>query len=74
MAYRFSWIAGAAAIFLALLRMSRLLRPVETGPPWQLALLAGALLGARSGLDGLPPQWVAEVERSNELRQLALRI
>jgi hypothetical protein len=46
MAYRFSWITGAAAIFLALLRMSRLLRPIETGPPWQLALLAGALLGA----------------------------
>lgn len=46
MAYRFSWIAGAAAILLALLRMERLLRPIEGGPPWQLALLAGALLGA----------------------------
>jgi transglutaminase-like putative cysteine protease len=46
MAYRFSWVAGAAAILLALLRMERLLRPIESGPPWQLALLAGALLGA----------------------------
>ena len=46
MAYRFSWIAGAAAIVLALMRMERLLRPIEGGPPWQLALLAGALLGA----------------------------
>ena len=46
MAYRYSWIAGAAAIFLALLRMERLLRPIENGPPWQLALVAGALLGA----------------------------
>lgn len=46
MAYRFSWIAGAAAVLLALLRMERLLRPIEDGPPWQLALLAGALLGA----------------------------
>jgi hypothetical protein len=46
MAYRFSWIAGAAAILLVLLRMERLLRPIEEGPPWQLALLAGALLGA----------------------------
>jgi transglutaminase-like putative cysteine protease len=45
MAYRFSWIAGATAIVLALLRMDRLLRPIESGPPWQLALLAGALLG-----------------------------
>jgi len=46
MAYRFSWIAGTAAILLALLRMERLLRPIEDGPPWQLALLAGGLLGA----------------------------
>ncbi len=46
MAYRFSWVAGSAAILLALLRMERLLRPIEEGPPWQLALLAGALLGA----------------------------
>jgi transglutaminase-like putative cysteine protease len=46
MAYRFSWIAGAAAILLALVRMERLLRPIQEGPPWQLALLAGALLGA----------------------------
>ncbi|MGZ8755613.1 MAG: transglutaminase family protein, partial [Acidimicrobiia bacterium] len=46
MAYRFSWVAGSAAILLALLRMERLVRPIEEGPPWQLALLAGALLGA----------------------------
>lgn len=46
MAYRYSWLAGAAAVFLALARMQRLLRPIEEGPPWQLALLAGALLGA----------------------------
>lgn len=46
MAYRFSWIAGAVAILLALARMQRLLRAIEDGPPWQLALLAGALLGA----------------------------
>lgn len=46
MAYRFSWLAGTAAILLALARMQRLLRAIEEGPPWQLALLAGALLGA----------------------------
>ncbi len=46
MAYRFSWLAGAVAILLALARMQRLLRAIEDGPPWQLALLAGALLGA----------------------------
>jgi hypothetical protein len=46
MAYRFSWVAGAAAIVLALARMERLLRPIDSGPPWQLALVAGALLGA----------------------------
>ncbi len=46
MAYRFSWSAGAAAILLALVRMQRLLRAIEDGPPWQLALLAGASPGA----------------------------
>ncbi len=46
MAYRFSWLAGGAAIVLALVRLVRLLRPIEGGPPWQLALFAGALLGA----------------------------
>ncbi len=46
MAYRYSWIAGGAAVLLALLRLGRLLQPIEEGPPWQLALLAGALLGA----------------------------
>jgi ADP-ribosylglycohydrolase len=36
-----------------------------------IATLAGALVGARVGLEGLPAEWVAEVERSRELLGLA---
>ena len=39
-----------------------------------LATLAGALVGARCGLEALPPEWVAQVERSAELRELAAAI
>lgn len=38
-----------------------------------IASIAGALLGARSGITALPEVWVREVERSRELRRLALR-
>lgn len=36
-----------------------------------IATLAGALLGARLGLEALPAAWVRDVERSDELRALA---
>jgi ADP-ribosylglycohydrolase len=36
-----------------------------------IATLAGALVGARTGLEGLPTDWVRDVERSSELRALA---
>ena len=36
-----------------------------------IATLAGALLGARLGLQSLPPGWVRDVERSEELLALA---
>lgn len=39
-----------------------------------IATLAGALVGARVGVLGLPPEWVAEVERTDELAALALSI
>jgi ADP-ribosylglycohydrolase len=39
-----------------------------------IATLAGALVGARVGVEGLPEHWVREVERTEELRALALRI
>ncbi len=39
-----------------------------------LATLAGALVGARVGLAGLPAAWVRDVERSEELIELAVRI
>ena len=34
------------------------------------ATLAGALVGARVGLDGLPQEWVAEIERAGDLSGL----
>ncbi len=46
MVYRFSWVAGSAAVLLAVARMGRLLRPADVGPPWQVVLLSAALLGA----------------------------
>ncbi len=39
-----------------------------------IATLAGALTGARCGIEALPEDWVRNVERSEELRQLAERI
>jgi transglutaminase-like putative cysteine protease len=46
MVYRFSWIAGIAAIGLAFWELSSLLRDSVTGTPWQVAILTAALLGA----------------------------
>lgn len=46
MVYRFSWIAGIAAIGLAVWELSFLLRPSVTGTPWQLAILIATALGA----------------------------
>ncbi|MBK9342280.1 MAG: ADP-ribosylglycohydrolase family protein [Dehalococcoidia bacterium] len=36
-----------------------------------IATLAGALLGARLGIEALPAEWLRDVERSSELRTLA---
>lgn len=45
MVYRFTWLAGTAAILLALTRLNRLMRSSVEGVPWQLILLAAAVLG-----------------------------
>jgi ADP-ribosylglycohydrolase len=39
-----------------------------------IATLAGALVGARVGVAGLPSDWVRDVERAEELTALALSI
>lgn len=39
-----------------------------------LATLAGALVGARCGIDALPAEWLADVERSQDLQALAARV
>lgn len=46
----------------------------SSGDSDSLATLAGALVGARCGLDTLPQDWVRDVERSAELLALALRV
>lgn len=39
-----------------------------------IATLAGALVGARVGVEGLPSEWVRDVERTSELRAIARTI
>jgi len=51
--YRFSWIAGAAGIILALGRLERLLLSSAEGLPWEVVLLAAALLGGALTWAGL---------------------
>ncbi|MCL1595573.1 MAG: DUF3488 and transglutaminase-like domain-containing protein [Actinomycetia bacterium] len=46
MVYRFSWLAGIAAIGLAFWELSFILRSSVVGTPWQLAILIAAVLGA----------------------------
>ncbi|MFV1998960.1 MAG: DUF3488 and DUF4129 domain-containing transglutaminase family protein [Acidimicrobiia bacterium] len=46
MVYRFSWIAGIAAIGLAFWELSSILKNSVVGTPWQLAILIAAVLGA----------------------------
>ncbi|HEX3597745.1 MAG TPA: ADP-ribosylglycohydrolase family protein, partial [Polyangiaceae bacterium] len=38
-----------------------------------IATLVGALVGARCGANAIPPEWVRDVERSDELMALAAR-
>lgn len=46
MVYRYSWLAGLAGGLFALVRLERLLRSSSEGLPWEIILLAAALLGA----------------------------
>ena len=39
-----------------------------------IATIAGALLGARNGIESIPREWVRDVERSDELTRLAKRV
>jgi len=43
---RWSWLAGGAGLALALTRLGRLLAPTVEGAPWQVAVVAGAIMGA----------------------------
>lgn len=46
MVYRYSWIAGVAAIALAFWELSFLMRDSADGTPWPVAILVATLLGA----------------------------
>ncbi len=46
MVYRFSWLAGIAAVIFAFTGLSSLLRPTPDGTPWQYIVLASLVLGA----------------------------
>lgn len=46
MVYRFSWLAGAAALLFAFTGLSGLLRPTASGTKWQFIVVAALILGA----------------------------
>jgi hypothetical protein len=51
--YRFSWLAGLAGGLFALGRLERLLHPSPDGLPWEVILLATAVLGGAITWAGL---------------------
>jgi len=51
--YRLSWLAGLAGGLLALGRLERLLHPSAEGLPWEVILLAAAVLGGSITWAGL---------------------
>ncbi len=53
MVFRLSWVAGIAGIALALARAERLLRSSVDGIPWEVILIAAAVLGAAVTWAGL---------------------
>lgn len=68
--------AIAAAMFVVArherdLRAALLEGANAAGDSYSIATLAGALLGARLGIEALPAAWVRDVERTEELRLLA---
>lgn len=46
MVYRYSWLAGAAALLFAFTGLSGLLRPTSSGTKWQYIVVAALVLGA----------------------------
>jgi ADP-ribosylglycohydrolase len=74
-----SWTAHeaiSAAMFIVVrhpqdIRAALLEGANASGDSDSIATLAGALLGARLGVDALPEDWVRDVERSDELQALA---
>jgi len=51
--YRLSWIAALTGLALALLRVERLLRSTVDGLPWEIVLIAAAVLGGALTWAGL---------------------
>ena len=64
MAFRYSWLAGAAALLFVLYQLNDLLKPTVDGPPWQLVVVAALVLGVALTWTALAyrlPTWVAVV-------------
>ena len=53
MVYRYGWLAGLAGGLFALARLERLLRPSTEGLPWEVIILAAAVLGGSITWAGL---------------------
>jgi transglutaminase-like putative cysteine protease len=73
MGNRWSWIVGTAGLTLAILRLGRLLRPTVEGAPWQVAVAAGAVMGAAITW-AMRGRWSILVSNALALTIVALRI
>ena len=64
MVFRYSWLAGAAALLFVLYQLNGLLRPTVEGPPWQLIIVAALILGVAitwTALSYRVPTWLVVV-------------
>ncbi|NND02285.1 MAG: hypothetical protein HKN91_05810, partial [Acidimicrobiia bacterium] len=64
MVFRYSWVAGAAALLFVLYQLNGLLRPTVEGPPWQLIIVAALVLGVAitwTALSYRVPTWLVVV-------------
>jgi ADP-ribosylglycohydrolase len=76
-------LVGHEAIAIALFCFLRhpdeygatVLRGANTnGNSGSIACIAGAFSGAYSGINGIPPNWIAKIEKSTYLNELAMRL
>jgi hypothetical protein len=64
MAYRYSWLAGTAALLFVLYQLNGLLKSTVDGTPWQLVVVAALILGVAITWTALAyrlPTWLAVI-------------